>query len=68
VVVSDKYALGKPLESLTQTLMTVCRVDLVQRGRVILETDTHEKIWLDYDGARQAVSARNSAIHYSVCG
>jgi hypothetical protein len=51
VVVSDKYALGKPLESLTQTLMTVCRVDLVQRGRVILETDTHEKTWLDHDGA-----------------
>lgn len=51
VVVSDKYALSKPLESLTQTLMTVCRVELVQRGRVMLETETNKKVWLDYDGA-----------------
>jgi len=51
VVVSDKYALSKPLESLTQTFMTVCRVDLTQRGKVMLETDTHEKLRIDYDGA-----------------
>ena len=51
IVISDKYMLNKPLESLTQTFMTVCRVDLTQRGRVIFETDTHEKVWLDYDGA-----------------
>lgn len=51
LVVSDKYALSKPLESLTQTFMTVCRVDLTQRGRVIFETDAHKTVWLDYDGA-----------------
>ena len=51
VVISDKYVLNKPFESLTQTFMTVCRVDLAQRGRVIFETNTQEKVWLDYDGA-----------------
>jgi hypothetical protein len=51
VVVSDKYVMGQPLVSLTQTFMTVCRVDLTQRGKVMLETDTHEKLRIDYDGA-----------------
>jgi hypothetical protein len=50
VVVSDKYALSKPLVSLTQTFMTVCRVEPVRRGRMVFETDGHEKVWLDYDG------------------
>ncbi|HVW61933.1 MAG TPA: heparinase II/III family protein [Puia sp.] len=51
VTVSDNYALDKPLESLTQTFMTVCQVDLTQRGRIVFETDTHEKVRLDYDDA-----------------
>ena len=51
VVVIDKYALSKPLVSLTQTFMTVCRVEPVRRGRIVFETDGHEKVWLDYDGA-----------------
>ena len=50
VVVSDKYALSKPLVSLTQTFMTVCKVEPVRRGRIVFETDGHEKVWLDYDG------------------
>lgn len=49
VVVSDKYALNKPLESLTQTFMTVCQVELVQRGRILFETGARN-VQLDYDG------------------
>jgi len=49
VTVSDKFTLGRPLTSLTQSFMTVCRVDLVQRGRIMFETDAR-RVELDYDG------------------
>jgi len=51
VVVSDVYAMNKPMESLVQSFMTVCRAEVSGRGRVVFVTNAGERVWLDYDGA-----------------
>ena len=51
ITVSDRFAMTRPLESLTQSFMTVCHVELMKGGRVQFETDSHEKVQLNYDSA-----------------
>jgi len=51
VAVSDVYAMNKPMESLTQSFMTVCHAEVSGRGKVVFVTDAGERVWLDYDGA-----------------
>ena len=49
VVVTDKYKMSAPLQSLTQSFMTVCPVDLGKPGTILFTTATGEKLELIYD-------------------
>jgi hypothetical protein len=51
VVVSDVYAMSKPMESLTQTFMTVCHAEVSGKGKVVFTTESGEKVSLNYDAA-----------------
>jgi hypothetical protein len=51
VVVDDVFAMNKPLESLTQSFMTVCHAEQSRPGRILFVTDAGERVWLEYEAA-----------------
>ncbi|HVE55604.1 MAG TPA: heparinase II/III family protein [Pyrinomonadaceae bacterium] len=49
IAISDDYALAKAPNSLQQIFMTVCDVDLSEKGKIKLTTPSKKKITLTYD-------------------
>jgi len=49
VTITDSYTMRAPLQSLTQSFMTVCPVDIGKAGVVLFTTDAGQKVGLTYD-------------------
>jgi len=56
ITITDRFSANEPLKSLTQTLMTVCKVALIKPGTISFETATHKKVYLDYDAGNWEVT------------
>lgn len=55
IVIDDEYELTKPVDSITQTFMTVCDVYLNQPGNVILTTSHGAQLMVRYDTRRWSI-------------
>ena len=49
ITVTDSFVSKKPLASLTQTFMTVCKTDIDQPGIILFTTEHGKKVSLHYD-------------------
>lgn len=49
VIITDRWDMNAPLQSLTQTFMTVCAVDVSRPGVVAFETTGGRRVQLSYD-------------------
>ncbi|MBW4891333.1 heparinase II/III-family protein [Mucilaginibacter sp. HMF5004] len=56
IEVDDTYAMEVPLNSLTQSFMSVCDVDTATPGRIAFNLPDNSKVYLDYDAAMWSVS------------
>ena len=56
VTITDKYQAKAPLQSLSQSLMTVCPVDTTKAGVVIFDAGNGRHVNLNYDAARWALT------------
>jgi hypothetical protein len=51
IAVEDKYEATGALNSLTQSFMSVCDIDLNTPGKIIFTLPNHGKVYLDYDAS-----------------
>lgn len=56
IEIDDSFETGGAVNSLTQSLMTVCDADINTPGKIVFTLPNHTTIYLDYDAAVWAVS------------
>jgi hypothetical protein len=56
ITIEDKYAMNGLLNSLTQSFMTVCDVDVAMPGKIAFTLPNNTKVYLDYDASVWSIS------------
>jgi len=56
IAVTDEYEMKQKPESLTQSFMTTCKVNIDQSGRIVFEEPNGRKVLLDYDAKKWTAS------------
>lgn len=56
IEVTDRYVMNTTLNSLTQTFMSVCDIDITKAGKIVFNLPNRNKVYLDYDAALWNIS------------
>lgn len=56
ITVTDEYEMKRKPETLTQSFMTTCNVNIEQPGRIVFEEPGGRKVLLDYDAGNWAAT------------
>jgi hypothetical protein len=51
ITIQDSYVMNAPLNSLTQSFMTVCDADVATPGKIAFTLPNNTKVYLDYDAS-----------------